>query len=109
MLTAKYDEIIVQDSSDQKNSSAAVENLRHEISHTDAQILSLIAKRLRIAKDIGKLKAERGMNVGDPQVETKVLANNLEIAQHLNLPRKLVASLTKDLIAWSRVVQGPSS
>jgi chorismate mutase len=50
-----------------------LEEKRAEIAQTDKEIIALLRKRLDIATDIGRYKAEHGIEVYNPQVAQKVI------------------------------------
>ena len=50
-----------------------IEDLRNRIDEVDEKILKLLEKRIELAKKIGKVKKENGMEVYDPEREGKVL------------------------------------
>ena len=55
--------------------------IRNKIDLLDEQILDLLMQRFSISKEIGKIKASDGINIGDPNREKEIidrLAEKLE-------------------------------
>ncbi|MBU2609312.1 MAG: chorismate mutase, partial [Chloroflexi bacterium] len=62
-----------------------LDDLRKKIDETDAQIVRLIAERLRIAEDVGKNKREHGNQIEDKGRERVVLDNVKALARKENI------------------------
>lgn len=54
-------------------SDQELESLRQAIDQIDAQILKLLAERMRIVLEVGDYKRERGQKVYDPERERALL------------------------------------
>ena len=54
---------------------AAVTRLRNEIDGIDRQVLELLNRRGRVAKEIGKVKRTHGLAIVEPSREQEVVAN----------------------------------
>ncbi len=80
-------------------------SLRECIDDVDARIVELVAARLELARRIGLLKADRGLDVVDPSRERGVLRRALERAGTRVPPAALLA-LLEPLIDAARSVQG---
>ena len=55
--------------------------LRNKIDSLDDQMLDLLVQRFSVSREIGKIKASDGINVGDPNREQEIidrLADKLE-------------------------------
>ena len=79
--------------------------LRDEIATIDYQILKLIASRLQLAQQAGKIKVNRHQPVAVADVERQVIDRNRAVARKLKLPDTLVAQLTKLLIDYATKAQ----
>ena len=58
-----------------------INELRQKIDSFDEQMLNLLVKRFAVSREIGKIKASGGINVGDPNREQEIidrLAEKLE-------------------------------
>ena len=84
----------------------SLEDLRRKIDETDAQIVKLIAKRIRTAQEIGKEKAKRGKQIEDREREERVLENVRGIAQKENISQEDIESIYRQIVTISRSVQG---
>jgi len=93
-------EVLVQGSN-----GKSLETLRQKINLTDALMLELIAERLEIAKDIGKVKQKNGLQVKDQKREKIVREHWLKTAKARGLDTTRTNSLLRNLIAMSREVQ----
>ena len=79
-----------------------IEQLRSEITQTDAELLRLFDRRMELAAQIGRLKATTGMPVFDPAREEVVLAFAREHSRHPDA----AAEMMKTLMRVSREHQG---
>lgn len=84
---------------------ASVASLRAQIETIDEQLVSLIAKRLALAKAIGERKRERGIPVTDPAREAAVVARVSALARDAGVPEDEMRALCWRLLAMSRRVQ----
>ena len=84
----------------------SLEEYRKKIDETDAQIVKLIAERIRRSKDIGKEKQKLGQKILDAGREEQVLGNVRAIARQEKINEKNVESLYRQIIQLSRGVQG---
>jgi len=64
--------------------------LRNKIDSLDDQMLDLLVQRFSVSREIGKIKASGGINVGDPNREHEIIDR---------LAEKLEGKLEKDDIA----------
>jgi len=62
-----------------------LEDKRKDIADTDREIMELLRKRLDIVMDIGRYKAENGLEVIDPDTEKRVIARYRDIAIEMGL------------------------
>jgi len=78
--------------------------LRKKIETVDGDILRLLDERAKIAKDVGKLKTEGGMDFYDPQREGRILAG---LAQKNTeaFPQRAVQSVFREIISACRSLE----
>ena len=54
---------------------------RRRIDECDEKLVRLINERLRVAREVGQLKAAKGMTVRIPEREREVIARALEVSE----------------------------
>lgn len=84
-----------------------VENLeyyREQIDKIDTQLISLIEKRMDVAKHIGEIKLKEGLQVLDEKREQKVLASRMEKVSEREYA-SVVEEFFRGVISLSRGVQ----
>ena len=81
------------------------DTLRKKIAAIDAQLLTLIAERLHLARQVGQNKRQQHIAITNSAVEELILHQNLRTGQALHLPETLVRSLTALLIDYATRVQ----
>jgi chorismate mutase len=86
----------------------ALAALREEIERIDAGIVQLVADRVRLVREVGRIKAARGLPILDPAREAAVVTRASALARDANLPEDDVRALFWRLMALSRRVQGTS-
>ena len=84
----------------------SLEDLRRKIDEADAQIVRLIAERIRIAKEIGGEKRQRGKQIEDTEREQTVLENVRTIAQKENINQEDIESIYRQIMAVSKGMEG---
>lgn len=82
-----------------------LEELRLAIARLDEEIIRLLAKRLAMAKEIGKVKQRLGTQVLDPAREAEVVRHAAELAREHGVDPELVRDLLWRIIAQARGVQ----
>jgi len=97
---------VAQKTPETKTVPTALKRYRQEIDKVDSQLLSLLLKRQKIAKGIGKTKRELGLEVFDPARESNILKNLMANADSL-LTRDMVRHIFNEIISASRTVQSP--
>ena len=88
-----------------RKTSEAVESLRLRIERTDDVILELLARRMRLARAVGRAKAADGLPVLDPAREARVIRRIAGRARELGMPAEEVRSLFWAIIALCRSEQ----
>lgn len=79
--------------------------LRIKIADIDQKIISLVAQRVRLGHEVGKIKRKYKAPIEDLEQEKRVLVNNIDLASKFNLELKLVKKITEELILWSKKKQ----
>jgi len=83
----------------------SIEKLRSEIDATDAQLVALLAKRMSLAVEIGRVKSETGQKVADPVREAEVLGRIRGLARQDGLDEGIAEAVFRHLIKLSCDVQ----
>jgi len=83
----------------------SLEDLRKKIDETDTELVTLIAQRLRIAREIGREKRKRGKPVEDTAREERVLESARRIARDESLNEADIESIYKEIMTLSKSVQ----
>ena len=84
----------------------SLEQLRDELKKTDREIVRLLNERAEISVKIGRIKAERGLDVYDASQEAKIF----EYLKDINggvLPEKYLKTIFGEIISASRALQKP--
>ncbi len=71
--------------SDQNQVPAELLALRSSIDNIDAALIHILAERFRCTKEVGILKAERGLMAADPEREKRQVARLRQLAIDSNL------------------------
>jgi len=89
----------------QTDSADALVALRDGIGQVDAQLVALIAERVRLARAVGDAKRALGLPTLDPSREAAVVRHAGELARDAALDDGEVREIFWRLIALSRRVQ----
>jgi len=84
----------------------SLEELRKKIDETDAQIIRLIAERIKVSEQIGQEKRKRGQQIQDLAREQQVLENVKKLARQEKVDPSEIENIYQQVIALSRNVQG---
>ncbi len=87
-------------------SSVNIEDLRELIDTIDSSLINLINQRLKVAGQIGVIKAKEGRHVLDNAREIKVLNRLVELNEG-PLTKDLLIKIFTDIISEARNVQAP--
>ena len=87
---------------------AGITGLRHSIDEIDEKILALINRRLLLAREIGRMKAEKGSKVLDIARES-TLIQRLNSLNEGPLSRSALHHVFAEIIAAAREIQKPHS
>ncbi|HET9949883.1 MAG TPA: chorismate mutase [Longimicrobiales bacterium] len=82
-----------------------LEELRGLIEAVDRELVALIGKRRDLAIEVGRVKAELGLPVMDPQQEAKVVRRAAELAREHRVDEELTRDVIWRIIAAARDVQ----
>ncbi len=88
-----------------RSPARALDSLRAEIRRIDAEIVTLLGKRLRTARSIGQVKARAGLPIRDFQTEKEVRDRAAQLGRRVGIERDLVDALVGTLIEGSVRVQ----
>lgn len=73
--------------------------LRASIDNLDTAIICLLAERFKVTKEVGLLKAARGLPPADPERETQQIARLRELAVQTNLDPEFAEKLLNFIVA----------
>ena len=82
----------------------ALEPLRKRIFEIDEELVGLLRERVRLALEIGRIKAELGVPVFDPEREKEVMLNAIRIP-HAPLDSRSLEDLFGRILAICRDAQ----
>ncbi len=74
---------------------------REEVQKIDEEIIRLIRKRMALAEEIYRDKAELGLSISDPQQEALVLSRAVDMATELGLDPAGIKNIFQILIEMS--------
>jgi chorismate mutase/prephenate dehydratase len=84
----------------------SLEELRRKIDDTDAQIIRLIAERIKVSEQIGREKRRGGQPIQDPSREQQVLENVKMLARREKISPAEIESIYQQIMSLSKSVQG---
>lgn len=90
-----------------RSPQAHLDALRRRVERTDDALLTLLVRRTRLARQIGRAKARSGLPILDPAREAKVVRRAAARARELGLPVEDVRVLFWQVIALCRAEQQP--
>ena len=85
-------------------SSDTINKLRSKIDELDDQIFSLIVKRLKQTQQIGKIKEEAELPIGDSSRENNII-NRLHEELEKDLSREQIKKILEPIILISKDLQ----
>lgn len=80
--------------------------LRNQINEVDEKILDLIVERTNLAKKIGVLKKQNGIEIVDKEREEEILTDLINKANEKGLDPEIVKKVWKIFIQVSYEVEG---
>jgi len=78
--------------------------LRREIDRLDAELLSIIGRRLKVSVAIGALKSQNRRPILDAQREDQMIQRRVDDARALDVPDRLIATVFTQLLSATREV-----
>lgn len=84
----------------------SLKQLRDELKEKDREIVRLLNERAEISVKIGKIKAERGLDVYDASQEAKIFEHLKDINGNV-LPEKYLKTIFREILSASRALQNP--
>ncbi len=84
----------------------SIEESRKEIDRVDAQIINLIAGRIKLAEKIGKEKLQRGKRITDKDREIQVLENIKNLARREGISPEDMETIYRLIIAAAKGNEG---
>ncbi|MEM1986609.1 MAG: chorismate mutase [Nitrososphaeria archaeon] len=85
--------------------SEDINALRERIDYIDEEIVKLLAERVKVAKDIGRLKKEKGLPIVDSQRENEVYTRAIRLALENGLSPEDCENIFKGIVQMCRKVQ----
>ncbi len=82
-----------------------LQQLRQDIDAVDEEIVSAIARRMTLAREIGELKQETGQHVLDPAREASVVTRAVTRGRAAGLPEHDMRALYWQIMALARRTQ----
>ena len=82
-----------------------LESLRHQVRDVTAQIMRNVHQRMELAKQIGEIKSNLGIDVKDEKVEHDVRVMVLSLADQMGMGRDFALQLLNILLSESEQVQ----
>jgi len=84
----------------------SLDDLRKKIDEADAEIVRLLAERIRSAAEIGREKQKQGKQVEDLSREAEVMANIRRLAGQENIDIEGVESIYRRIVNMAKAVEG---
>ena len=84
----------------------SLDELRGKIDEVDAEIVRLIAQRIRIVEEIGEEKKKQGKQIKDATREEAVLENVRQIALEANINQEDMERIYRQIVTLSKNIQG---
>lgn len=84
---------------------ARLEALREEIARIDRELVELLARRLQLAVEIGRVKGDLRLPIMDPGREAEVVRRAAALARERGIDPELARDVFWRVIAQARTVQ----
>jgi chorismate mutase len=81
----------------------SLESLRHKIDHLNGEIIALFSERLKVAKEIAKVKKEHDLPVHDPLREEQQLQLLRDLAKKHDLSPAVMEEIFSLFVAYSKL------
>ena len=83
-----------------------LEELRQKIDEVDASTVKLIAERIRIAEQIGRLKKKQGKQIEDKQREERILEHIRDLAKAESIKQADIEGIYRQIFTAAKSIQG---
>ncbi|HVE36185.1 MAG TPA: chorismate mutase [Gemmatimonadaceae bacterium] len=94
---------------ERESATAELARCREEIERIDNEIVSLLARRLKLGKRTGDLKRAAGLPILDPTREAAVIRRVTGVARDAQLPTEPIREIFWQIVGMSRRVQEQTS
>ena len=83
----------------------AIKKQRKNLDTIDSRMIRLLSRRIRIGKNIGKLKKSKGLKITDRARERDVIHHAKQMTRDTGLDERFVEKLFKDIIKYTKSKQ----
>ena len=83
-----------------------LEELRQKIDEVDASTVKLIAERIRLAEQIGRLKKKQGQQIEDKQREERILEHIRDLAKAESIKQADIEGIYRQIFTAAKSIQG---
>lgn len=83
-----------------------LEELRKKIDGIDSSIINLIAERIGLAEQIGKVKREQGQQIEDPKREARILEDIRKLAREKGIKQADIEGIYHRIFTAAKSIQG---
>lgn len=104
-LRRVLDELVIRDADDMTAAAAGLDGLRGEIDALDDELLALLARRMAVARDIGRYKREHSMSVLQARRYDALMSRREREAQALGLDGEFVKAVLRTIHEESVQIQ----
>ncbi len=81
----------------------SLESLRHKIDNLNGEIIALFSERLKVAKEIAKVKKKHDLPVNDPLREEQQLELLRELSKKHDLSPAVIEEIFSLFVAYSKL------
>lgn len=85
--------------------ASTLSELRQRLEAIDAECVTLLARRVEVARRVGAHKRAHGLATLDPRREARVVASAAQMARDAGLPEEEVRQIFWQVVAMSRRAQ----
>lgn len=82
-----------------------INSLRKQIDSLDQKLINLLSKRMKVARNIGKIKKDKKISIVDKKRWKEILESNLEIGKNKGLPKEFIKSIFQLIHKYSIKLQ----
>lgn len=84
----------------------SLDELRMEITKLDTELLTLLAKRLELVREVGEYKKAHALPIRDEQRERQVLEGLAQQGKTLNISQEIIGSIWKSIFREAYRIEG---